>query len=159
MDWEMFWLVTGATYPIDFTDTNSKRGFWTIEYEYVWDDEDESILKEARNMKVDFHPVESSIHFHTLTEDMLENWHNYGIKEDDYVEVVIKQSHMEDHKATIKELHDLFTTSITHLPEDNAESVFESTEVLNVDTVCKKMLPKKLKGCYQRMVTACSKKD
>ena len=158
MDWEMFWLVTGASYPTDFTDTNSKRGFWTLNREVERGFPSHSPAGMS-DFKVDFHPVESSIHFHTLTEDMLENWHNYGIKEDDYVEVVIKQSHMEDHKATIKELHDLFTTSITHLPEDNAESVFESTEVLNVDTVCKKMLPKKLKGCYQRMVTACSKKD
>lgn len=158
MDWEMFWLVTGATYPIDFTDTNSKRGFWTIEYEYVWDDEDESIPKETRNMKVDFHPVESSIHFHSLTEDILEKWKNYGIKEDDYVEIIIKQSHVEDHKETIKELNDRFTTSMTYLPEESGV-LMEASDILTADAVCRKLLPPKLKGCYNQMVTACEKKE
>lgn len=77
-------LVTGATFPTDFTDRNSHRGFWTI-----------------KGDELNFHPVFSSIHFHTITEDMLEDWKEFGIKEDDYVEILIKQSHTDQHLSLI----------------------------------------------------------
>lgn len=135
-------LVTGATYPIDFTDTNSQRGFWT----FVDGDE------------LTFHPIYSSIHFHTINEDELENWKDLGIQEDDYVEILIKQSHVDDHKKTIKELTDNFGAILTPIVESE-HILFESTDILNVDTVCKRMLPEKLKGIYQKMVDACKKKE
>ena len=135
-------LVTGAAYPIDFTDTNSQRGFWTF-----IDGDD-----------LTFHPIHSSIHFHTINEDELENWKDLGIHEDDYVEILIKQSHVDDHKKTIKELTDNFGAILTPIAESE-HILFESTDILNVDTVCKRMLPEKLKGIYQKMVDACKKKE
>lgn len=135
-------LVTGATYPIDFTDTNSQRGFWTLV------DSDD----------LTFHPIHSSIHFHTINEDELENWKDLGIQEDDYVEILIKQSHVDDHKKTIKELTDNFGAILTPIVESE-HILFESTDILNVDTVCKRMLPEKLKGIYQKLVDACKKKE
>lgn len=141
-------LVTGATYPIDFTDTNSHRGFWTITRDY----------DTKKIINIEFRAVHSSIHFHTITEEALENWEDLGIHEDDYVEILIKQSHVPDHEKTIKKLVDLFGATTTPLPEEN-NIIFESTEVLNVDSVCRKMLPEKLKGPYQQMVEALSKKE
>lgn len=135
-------LVTGATYPIDFTDTNSQRGFWTL-----IDSDD-----------LTFHPIHSSIHFHTINEDELENWKDLGIQDDDYVEILIKQSHVDDHKKTIKELTDNFGAILTPIAESE-HILFESTDILNVDTVCKRMLPDKLKSVYQKMVDACKKKE
>lgn len=135
-------LVTGAAYPIDFTDTNSQRGFWTL-----IDGDD-----------LTFHPIHSSIHFHTINEDELENWKDLGIQEDDYVEILIKQSHVDDHKKTIKELTDNFGAILTPIAETE-HILFESTDILNVDTVCKRMLPDKLKSVYQKMVDACKKKE
>lgn len=135
-------LVTGATYPIDFTDTNSQRGFWTL-----IDSDD-----------LTFHPIHSSIHFHTINEDELENWKGLGIQEDDYVEIFIKQSHVDDHKKTIKELTDNFGAILTPIAESE-HILFESIDILNVDTVCKRMLPEKLKSVYQKMVDACKKKE
>lgn len=135
-------LVTGAVYPIDFTDTNSQRGFWTF-----IDGDD-----------LTFHPIHSSIHFHTITEDELENWKDLGIQEDDYVEILIKQSRVDDHKKTIKELTDNFGAILTPIAESE-HILFESTDILNVDTVCKRMLPDKLKSVYQKMVDACKKKE
>lgn len=144
-------LVTGSAFPTDFTDRNSHRGFWTLK---MVQDQPNKLQGNFLN----FHPVFSSIHFHTINEDMLEDWKEFGIREDDYVEILIKQSHTDQHKATIKTLMDLFNTVITPVPDED-NPVFESTEVLNVDTVCKRMLPDKLKGIYQQMVDACKKKE
>ena len=109
-------------------------------------------------INIEFRAVRSSIHFHTITEEALESWEDLGIREDDYVEILIKQSHVSDHEKTIKKLVDLFGATTTPLPEEN-NIIFESTEVLNVDSVCRKMLPEKLKGPYQQMVEALSKKE
>lgn len=147
-------LVTGATYPTDFVDTNSKRGFWTLQREH-----EGNICKiiDPTPFTVEFHEVKSSIHFHTITEDVLGHWQELGIQEDDYVEVRIRQSRIDDYKDVIKELHDRFTTSITHIPEENS-IVFENMEVLTVDTVCQQLLPDKLKSLYQNMVEAIEQK-
>lgn len=145
-------LVTGATYPTDFTDTNSKRGFWTLQREYGC-----NMYKATVPFTVEFHEVKSSIHFHTITETDLGHWQELGIQEDDYVEVRIKQSRIDDHKDIIKDLHDRFTTSIAHIPEENS-IVFENMEVLTVDTLCQQLLPDKLKSLYQSMVEAIEQK-
>lgn len=147
-------LVTGATYPTDFTDANSKRGFWTLQREY-----EGSICKvtDSTPFTVEFHEVKSSIHFHTITEDDLDHWQELGIQEDDYVEVRIRQSRIDDYKDVIKDLHDRFTTSIAHIPEENS-IIFENMEVLTVDTVCQQLLPDKLKSLYQNMVEAIEQK-
>lgn len=134
-DWKNGLLVTGASFATDFTDTNSQRGFWTI----------------TNNGDPEFHAIGSAIHFHTITEENLENWKDIGIKQDDCVEILIKQSHIEDHKNTIKELVNLFGATTTPIQEET-NIVFESAEVLNVDTVCNRLLPEKLKIPYQQMV-------
>lgn len=142
-----FRLVTGATFPTDFTDTNTTRGFWTLEL-----DPQKSVEMGIHDaLRPVFHEVKSSIHFHTLDEGMLQSWKELGIGEDDYVEVIIPASKMEYYKETIKELNDSFTTSITPLPE-MSDRVFEATEVLNVDTVCHKLLPPNLIVLYNEMV-------
>lgn len=140
-DWNNGLLVTGATYPIDFSDTNSQRGFWTI-----------------INDSLEFHPIHSSISFHTIYEEDLEGWKDLGIQPDDYIEIIIKQSHVDDHKKTIKELTDNFGAILTPVVESN-HILFESTDIMNVDTVCKRMLPDKLKSTYQQMIDTCKKKE
>lgn len=146
MDWEDFILVTGASYPIDFTDTNSERGFWTMNRDYDG---------ENYEMKcIDFHPIKSSIHFFTITEHMLPDWKTFGIKKDDYVEVQIRASHVDDYKEVLKELTENFNTTVMYLTEVS-DIITEHTEILNVDTVCKKLLPKKLTPIYKKMVEEC----
>lgn len=146
MDWEEFLLVTGASYPIDFTDTNSERGFWTMNREYDGE--------HVGDIAIDFHPIRSSIHFFTITEHLLRDWKNWGIKKDDYVEVQIRANHVDDYKDILKELNDNFNTNMMYLTETN-DLITEHTEILNVDTVCRKLLPKKLKPIYNKMVEAC----
>lgn len=146
MDWEDFILVTGASYPIDFTDTNSERGFWTMNRDY---DGENYELK-----GIDFHPIKSSIHFFTITEHMLPDWKTFGIKKDDYVEVQIRASHVDDYKEVLKELTENFNTTVMYLTEVS-DIITEHTEILNVDTVCKKLLPKKLTPIYKKMVEEC----
>lgn len=146
MDWEDFILVTGASYPIDFTDTNSERGFWTLTREYDGTD--------YKNTAMDFHPIKSSIHFFTITEHMLPEWKTFGIKKDDYVEVQIRASHVDDYKDILKELTENFNTTVMYLTEVS-DIITEHTEILNVDTVCKKLLPKKLTPIYKQMIEEC----
>lgn len=146
LDWERLLLVTGASYPIDFTDTNSERGFWTMERDYdgihTWD------------ITIGFHPVRSSIHFFTITEHMLPDWRNLDIRKDDYVEVQIRANRVDDYKDILKELNDNFNTNMMYLTESN-DMITEHTEILNVDTVCRKLLPERLKPIYKRMEDAC----
>lgn len=143
MDSDKFLLVTGASYPIDFTDTNSERGFWTFNGGI-----------NLSHFHADFHPIKSSIHFHTITEQALGDWKKIGIKKDDYVEVQIHTSHVDDYKDVLKELNDNFNTNMMYLTEVN-EVIMEHTGILSVDNVCKKLLPPKLIGIYQRMVDEC----
>lgn len=139
-------LVTGASFPTDFTDTNSSRGFWTL------------TRCPKSNLEVVFHAIDSSIHFHTLREESLENWEIFGINEDDYVNIVIRQSNVDAHKDTIKELNDKFNTSITYITEKMDVNITEQ-DVLTVDVVCQKLLPGKLKDLYQKMIEACEQKE
>ena len=133
-------VITGASFPIDFRDTNSARGFWNIV------DSDLNTL--------DFHPIKSSIHFFTLDETELVNWQDMGIQDDDYVDVKIKASKINDYEDLIKELGGMCNVSISYIPENI--SIDESfKEVLNVDTICKKLLPEELKNLYQQMIEAC----
>lgn len=146
MDWEDFILVTGASYPIDFTDTNSERGFWAMNRDY-----------DGENYEmngIDFHPIKSSIHFFTITEHMLPDWKTFGIKKDDYVEVQIRASHVDDYKDILKELTENFNTTVMYLTEVS-DIITEHTEILNVDTVCRKLLPKKLTPIYKQMIEDC----
>lgn len=146
MDWDNLLLVTGATYPIDFADTNSERGFWTMKREY-----DGSHIG---NITIDFHPVKSSIHFFTITEHMLGDWKALGIKKDDYVEVQIRAGHVDDYKDVLKELNDNFNINMMYLTESTGITMGHA-EILNVDSVCRKLLPEKLKPIYDRMVMEC----
>lgn len=146
LDWDNHMLVTGASYPIDFADTNSERGFWTMTR-----DCDGTNYKD---IVIDFHPIISSIHFFTITEHMLPDWKSMGIKKDDYVEVQIRANRVDDYKDILKELNDNFNTNMMYLTESN-DLITEHTEILNVDTVCRRLLPKKLKPIYNQMVEAC----
>ncbi len=139
-------LVTGASFPTDFGDTDSERGFWTL------------TRYPGSDLDVVFHAIDSSIHFHTLDEGSLENWEIFGINEDDYVNIVIRQSNVDAHKDTIKELNDKFNTSITYITEKMDVNMAEQ-DVLTVDVVCQKLLPDKLKGLYQKMIEACEQKE
>ena len=160
MDWEDFIFITGASYPIDFTDTNSERGFWTMEREFCHVTEKNGKYSSTRteyNPKLsalDFHPIKSSIHFFTITEHMLPDWKTFGIKKDDYVEVQIRASHVDDYKEILKELTDNFNTTVMYLTEVS-DIITEHTEILNVDTVCRKLLPKKLVPIYKQMIEEC----
>lgn len=156
-DWKNGLLVTGASYPIDFTDTNSERGFWTMVRDYDWVFEgNHVVVKKHGDIELTFHPIKSSIHFHTITEHALNEWQNLGIKKDDYVEVQIRASRVDDYKDVLKVLNENFNTTVLYLTE-SSDIITEHTEILNVDTVCKKLLPKKLKSVYQEMIDACSK--
>lgn len=146
INWEDFLLVTGASYPIDFTDTNSERGFWTMNREY------DGI--HVGDIAIKFHAIRSSIHFFTISEHMLREWETLDIKKDDYVEVQIRANHVDDYKDILKELNDNFNTNMMYITETN-DMVMEHTEILNVDSVCRKLLPKKLKPIYDKMVDAC----
>lgn len=146
MDWDKFLLVTGASYPIDFADTNSERGFWTMSREYDG--------RHVGDIDINFHTIKSSIHFFTITEHLLRDWENLGIKKDDYVEVQIRANHVDDYKDILKELNDKFNTNMMYLTETN-NLITEHTEILNVDTVCRNLLPKKLKPIYNKMVEEC----
>ena len=135
-------IITGASFPIDFTDTNSERGFWNI--------------IDGNLAKICFHPIESSIHFFTLQAEDLPNWRDIDIHEDDYVEVLIKSSKIQDYENEIKELNGRFNVNISYIPENI--SIMENTnEPINVDTVFKKLLPEKLKILYQQMIEDCKK--
>lgn len=135
-------VITGASFPIDFADANSDRGFWNI--------------LDGNIEKICFHPIESSIHFFVLHEDDLTNWREKDIREDDYVEVLIKSSKIQDYENEIKELNGLFNVNISYIPENI--SIMENTnEPINVDTVFRKLLPEKLKILYQQMIEDCKK--
>jgi len=136
-------LITGASYPIDFADTNSERGFWNI------------IRQPGLPDKIEFHPIHSSIHFHTLEESELDNWENHNIKPDDYVEVHIRAKMVDSYKSTLKELNEKFNTTILYINEEIL-TLNEEVEVMNVDTVCKKLLPNNLKAVYEEMKQDCS---
>lgn len=153
--WKNGLLVTGASYPMDFSDTNSKRGFWTMCRDYEWQYTNNHVTgKSYGDIKVGFHEIHSSIHFHTIIEQELTEWKSLGIKPDDYVEIQIRASHVDDYKEILKELNDNFNTNILYLTEVT-NMITEHTEILNVDTVCKKLLPKNLKSIYQEMIDAC----
>lgn len=156
-DWEHHLLVTGASYPIDFTDTNSKRGFWNMvrTFDYSYDAEGKPIKTYNDDIKIGFHPIKSSIQFHTITEHALPDWESIGIKKDDYVEIQIRANHVDDYKDILKKLNEDFNTNVMYLTEAT-DIITDHTEVLNVDTVFKKLLPKKLEGVYERMVKECS---
>lgn len=146
IDWEKFILVTGASYPIDFSDTNSERGFWTMSRKYDG--------KHLGDIHVSFHAIRSSIHFFTLTENMLPEWESLDIKKDDYVEVQIRANRVDDYKDILKKLNDNFNTNMMYITE-SSDMAIGHTEILNVDSVCRKLLPEKLKPIYNRMVEEC----
>lgn len=149
-------LVTGASYPIDFTDTNTSRGFWTMSRHCWYKIYGKTVTGvEYGDIDLNFHPITSSIHFHTLTECALSNWKCFGIKPDDYVEIQIRASRVDEYKDVLKELNDNFNTNVVYISETN-NIITEHTEVLNVDTVFKKLLPNKLEGVYERMIDECS---
>lgn len=145
-------LVTGAFCPTDFTDTNSDRGFWSLE------------LSSDRNVPLDglvFHPIESSIHFHTIGEADLNNpdfLDDNNIHQDDYVEVQLRASAVDTYKDILRFLNDNFNTNVSYISESIGVGT-EFTEILNVDTVCRKMLPDRLKGIYQKMIDTYNKKE
>lgn len=144
-------LITGASYPIDFADTNSERGFWTMTREFNQAD----IYTEVSGMGIiNFHPIKSSIHFFTITEQMLPDWGKLGIKKDDYVEIQIRVNRIDDYKDILKELNDNFNINIIYLIETN-NLITEQTEILDVDSVCRKLLPERLKHIYKQMVESC----
>ena len=145
-------LVTGAFCPTDFTDTNSDRGFWSLE------------LSEDRKKPLDglvFHPIISTIYFHTIGETDLNNpdfIDDIDIRQDDYVEVQLRASAVDTYKDILRFLNDNFNTNVSYISESTGIGT-EFTEILNVDTVCRKMLPDKLKSIYQKMIDAYSKKE
>jgi hypothetical protein len=145
-DWDNGLLITGASYPMDFNDTNSERGFWTLQRDIT--------DGQRGNISVEFHPIRSSIHFFTITESELPNWKSIGIRKDDHVEVQIRASHVDDYKDILKELNDNFNTNVMYITESRT-MITEGMGVLNVDTVCQRLLPKKLTALYREMVEDC----
>ena len=58
-------------------------------------------------------------------------------------------------KDVLKELNDNFNINMMYLTESTGITM-GYTEILNVDSVCRKLLPEKLKPIYDRMVKECN---
>ena len=129
-------LITGASFPINFSDANSERGFWSMA-----DNDMDSIQ---------FHPIHSSIHFHNISEQDIVDWRDKDMHEDDYVNILIKPSNIECYKDEIKAMNDIFQVSISYIPE--SYSIDESyNESIDIDALFEKTLPENLTDIYERM--------
>ena len=107
----------GSCYPLDFHDANSQRYF------YVWDPEDDSLVRHANTHSIQFHRI--------YNEDVLtHDWNSTGTN--DYIEVYIKYSLLQDdeYQAFCKKL----TMDFRHcriIPV--ADELAESTGEINCD--------------------------
>jgi len=137
-------LVTGALFPLTFADSNAERGYWVLH-------------PDSDTLGASFHPIQSSIHFHRLSRhdlDMIKEgcMEESDFGKDDYMEIYIKLSDIQEYEDIIKDLSSKYTVNITYIQEHTA-STERYEDILDIDRVCKKMLPEHLRWCYDQMIS------
>lgn len=115
-------LNIGSCFSIDFNDNNSKRGFY--------------IIKNNDTNTIEFHPLETPIHFYRLYNEDIFN-HEFDINPDDKVEFYIDSNKYHDgiYKSVIDDMKqkcDLVTiiNSTTILTEGKDIKKFDIVDII-----------------------------
>jgi hypothetical protein len=143
-DWKRGVVVTGSFVPIDFSDTNSERGFWTMSRTLV--------VNSKNDFKIDFHPLLSSIQFYTINIEDLNEDIVSKFKQDDYIDVRVSIEQVEKYNKQILELRKKFNVIISYvISESGSETSVEYKEILDVDRACENLIPEPLRELYIEM--------
>lgn len=135
----------GSCFPLDFHDANSQRYF------YVWDPEDDSLIRHANTQSIQFHRV--------YNEDVLtKDWDKVGLN--DYIEVYIKYSLLQDdeYQALCKKLRNDFKHCWI-IPV--ADELAESTEEINCDIggIIDRSIPDDLREIFEEVKQEVKNRD